>query len=130
MLRRKFLTFLFLEIATSLLVILIFRYSPNRQIAGVVAGSLFISIGAFILYSLRLKSLRFKTFTFPAALVHLFATALPLLIVRILNWGTPHADLFVWGLPAPTFHKLAEKIFMILMLCTVFDFLRTFLPKK
>lgn len=130
MLRKKFLTFLFLEVATTLLVILIFRYTPSRNVAGVMAGSLFISVGAYIVFNLKAKSARFKTFTFPAALVHLFVTAIPLLTVRLMNWGTPHAELSVWGLPAPTFHMLAEKIFLILMLCTVFDFLKTYLPKK
>lgn len=128
--KKKFLLFLILEVAVTLSVIIIFKTIDNRNFAGLFAGSLFTGLGAYILLELLRTKTPFRFFSFYAVSIHLFLGALPLIFTRIFNWGTAHADLMIFGMEAPLFHKIAEKIFMILMLCTLIDLIKTLLPFK
>ncbi len=130
MMRKKFLMFLVLEVLLTLAVIIIFKTIEDRSIAGVIAGSLFLSFGFFIIYSLTQTKFYMRAFSFYGALVHLGMGAIPLLATRLMNWGIPHEELLILGVPAPIFHKIAEKIFVILILCTLVDLIKTFIPVR
>ncbi|MGH1469542.1 MAG: hypothetical protein ACRBBP_11840, partial [Bdellovibrionales bacterium] len=69
--RRKFLTFLALEILLTITVIILFKTIEDRSVAGVIAGSLFLSFGFFIIYSLIKTKRYIKAFSFYGAIVHL-----------------------------------------------------------
>lgn len=128
--RKKYISYLTLEILTTVFVILLFRFIENRNIAAVIAGSTFIAIGAYIVWDLCKTRLHFKSFSFYAATIHLFLTAIPLLASRLMNWSVPHSELLILGMPAPSFHKLAEKVFTVLILCTLIDLCKTFIPVR
>jgi uncharacterized protein (DUF486 family) len=128
--RTRFFTYLFLEVLSTILVVATFKLISDRNVAGLVAGSIFIALGTYIILDLTKRNIHFRTFSFYGAFTHLFFTGIPLITVRLLNWSTPHEDLFVLGVPAPTFHRIAEKVFVILVLCTVIDLIKTFLPVR
>jgi len=128
--RKKFLLFLILEIAVTLSVIIIFKTIENRSFAGLFAGSLFTGLGAYIFIELIKTKSTFRFFSFYGVCIHLFFSAIPLILTRVLNWDIPHSDLIIFGMEAPLFHSIAEKIFVILMLCTLIDLMKTLLPLR
>lgn len=106
------------------LVVLVFRVFHERLVAGAVAGSIFVSLGSWILWvGLRSRSFR-STFTFWAGCAHLFLSALPLMVTRFLNQSASFTDVRVLGLPGPVFHQLSTGIYFVLLLATIVDQVR------
>jgi hypothetical protein len=130
--KRIYLRFLISEILMIGAVALIFRTIPDRVLAGVVAGTLFVSLGLWILV-LGLVSIKsvdpdrrfWHSATFWAGCAHLFLTSLPLMITRLLNWSTSFEQVDVLGLPGPVFHRLSTTVFSVLILATAFDLWRS-----
>ena len=122
--KRFYAGLLIVELIVAGLAPVIFINIENRLIAGLVAGAVFVALGIFILM-IGIQSRHFRTTpTFWAGCLHLFGSALPLLITRQLNYSRGFEDVFVLGLPGPVFHRVSTLIFFILMAATTFDLVR------
>lgn len=116
--------FLVLEVMTVPAVILIFKSIESRVTAGLIAGSLFIALGVFLFFKNLswVNYLRSPVFWF--VVIHLFFIAIPLLLFRTLNLDTPFEELKIIGIPGPTFHRISENVFTVLVVMTVAEFVQ------
>lgn len=116
--------FLF-EVAVIVAVVFVFRTIQERIVAGAVAGTLFVLLGLVIVgWGLKVPTAR-RTPTFIAGLVHLFGSALPLMVTRFLNSAAVFEDVRVLGMPGPVFHQVSSYVYLGLMIATVFDWVRS-----
>ena len=123
---KNLLTFLALEIATIPFVIIIFKNISPRNVAAIIAGSVFVALGMYILK----KSWPYKkSITVYVISLHLFGFALPMLFTRLLYWNKKFEEIAIFGLKGPAFHRLSEALFSILIVGTLIDLTRT-LKKK
>jgi hypothetical protein len=122
---KKFLMYLFVaELAVVFAVGAVFRFVEPRLTAAFIAGSMFVLLGITIVTYGLMNRKFIKTPTFALGCIHLFGIALPLLVTRMIYSDRGFADVNVWGMPGPVFHKLSTWIYMGLMLATVFDLYR------
>ena len=85
-LRNKFFKIFLVELVLVPVVITLFvTLSDQKKIAALIAGSLFVALGVFIISFLYSDKKRFKRITFWAALVHLFVISLPMLAMRAIQ---------------------------------------------
>lgn len=116
---------LFLELVVVAIVPIIFVNIESRLVAGMIAGTIFIALGLFVFVKgLRERAFR-KTFSFAAGCLHLFLSAFPLFITRLMNYSKGFEDVRVMGLPGPVFHQVSTAIFSLLLLATVIDLVLT-----
>jgi hypothetical protein len=109
------------EILAMLFALLIFRVLEPKVIAAMWAGGVFVLLGLVLLLLGIINPLFRKTVTFPVALVHLFATSLPMLILRIIHYGEPFENVTIFGLQGPQFHHVSEVVYLVLLVATAFD---------
>ena len=103
----------------------IFTTVESRLLAGMMAGAIFVALGVFIV-TIGVQNRAFRrTPTFWAGCLHLFGSALPLLITRLVNISSGFEDVHVLGLPGPLFHRVSTAVFAVLMLATAFDLIRS-----
>jgi hypothetical protein len=122
--KNLFRNFLIAEFLVILIVSVVFKLITERLIAATVAGSIFVILGAWIVGSaLRYRSIR-KTPTFVLGCAHLFVIALPLLIIRLMNYSSAFENIKIWGLPGPVFHQLSTAVYFVMMIATAFDWWR------
>lgn len=97
----------------------IFRFIEDRQIAATVAGFLFVLVPLVLMaLEYRRAGLREKLW-FAGVLQFWVLFALPILGVRLLNWGVPFEQLSVLGVPGPVLHQFSSKSYMVMMVITV-----------
>lgn len=126
---KRFIWLLAAELLIVAVVPIIFMKIHDRFSAGMVAGTIFIAVGVSIVV-LGIKDIAFrKSLSFFAGLLHLFVSALPLFITRVINYSKGFDDVQVLGLPGPVFHRLSTTIFSILILTTVIDLARAWWRK-
>lgn len=119
---RQYLSFLIVEILVIFAVGGIFQLIANRLYAGMVAGSIFVSLGVWIVLG-GVRSSK-KGWSLFVGLVHLFLIAIPMLSIRLLNASAEFQDVKIWGLPGPVFHKLSTWVYMVLIVATLADFVQ------
>lgn len=107
------------------LVVMIFKLIPEKQIAATVAGFLFVLLPPILMtVEYRRAGLsQFWWFVLTMQFWTLFA--LPILGIRLLNWGVPFDQLSFLGIPGPVLHQWSSKSYMVMMLVTVFGWWRT-----
>ena len=114
------------ELIVVALVPLIFRFIENRLYAGMVAGTVFILVGLYVIWPGVRQPDERKCFSFWAGLLHLVVSGLPLLVTRVLNASSKFEDVMVLGLPGPVFHRFSTAIFSVLLIATSLDLLVAF----
>lgn len=120
---KKILNFIFaFEIIAMVIAFCSFRFLPSRVVAAVIAGTDFVVLGAVIFF-IGLRDARFrKTLTFWLGTIHLFVIALPMMISRVLTFGTDFHDVKIFGLiPGPIYHHASEMFYLLLVVGTVID---------
>ncbi|MGE0764582.1 MAG: hypothetical protein AB7N80_15005 [Bdellovibrionales bacterium] len=116
--------FMAIQVASAILAVVSFRLIEERWQAAMVAGAGFVLVGVWmVLKTLRWPN-RFRMFSFYFARLHLWLFALPMLLVRLKNFGHDFSQVHFLGVPGPTFHKVAEVVFMLMMVGTFVDLLR------
>lgn len=96
-------------------VTLLFKFIPSKQVASVIAGFGFVLWPAlFLIFELR-QSAKDKFYMIVLG-AFLFANALPIFLLRILNWGTDFSELSLLGIPAPRFHSSSNFMYLVMML--------------
>jgi len=118
---KNYIVFMFLEILTVPVVILLFKFLEPKKIAAAIAGTLFVSLG-FYIYSTSFKAK--KSLTLYASFAHLFFLSMPMLIKRLVYWKSDFDEILFYGIPGPQFHKLSETFFIILFSASLIDLVR------
>lgn len=119
---KNYIAFLALQVLTVPLVISIFKVIEPRNVAATLAGSLFVGLGFYIYKtSIRSRSSLSLYFSF----LHLFIFALPMLVRRIFYWNSSFEDIVIFGIPGPYFHRASEVFFVMLVLATLIDLVRS-----
>jgi hypothetical protein len=118
---RKLGWYLVAEIVVIAAVVAIFRLIPSKSVAATVAGSLFVILGLTLFLGTLRTGKPLKQFLFWASGFFLFAVAIPMLFVRVWNWGVDFASLSVWGMSAPTFHQQSNTVYILMVIATVVD---------
>jgi hypothetical protein len=107
------------EILTVFFVMVLFL-ELDHQIAGLIAGFFFGLLGLGVGFQLwRRKTL--KSFTFWWLFVYLGYSVIPMWVRRWKTMGTNFADIQVWGMAGPEFHRVSERIYLILIVATALD---------
>ena len=118
---KKFGYRLIAELFVVVLVPLIFHYIENRLYAGMVAGTVFIVLGLYVIAP-GLRAARDRAcFSFWAGLLHLGISALPLFITRMINASSKFEEVQVLGLPGPVFHQFSTAVYTVLLVATALD---------
>lgn len=121
---KRFGFYFLIEVLVIFMVGAAFSLIENKLHAGAIAGTLFVLLGlAVVAPAVREPDYR-KRPTFFAGLLHLFGSALPLLISRFAQADLRFEDVRVLGLSGPQFHQVSNVIYMILMAATAFDWFR------
>src|SRR4051812_5091757 len=123
---KKILGFIFaFEIVAMFIAFASFKLIADRGVAAVLAGTCFVVLG-FVIFGIGLKDGSFrKTFTFWLGCIHLFVISLPMLVSRILTWGTDFHTVNIFGVvPGPVFHRYSEMFYLVLVIGTVIDRIR------
>ena len=93
----KIVVIAIVAVAMTLIAIRTLQVIPH-QVAGVIGGTVFISMSVFMLSKIWSWPRRFKSFTFWMICVHLLVGSLPLFLTRVLNWGVSFDQLKVLAL--------------------------------
>lgn len=118
---REFAIFFALEAFCIVWAALVFRIFDSRLLAGAMAGTVFSSLGVFILWRLVRAPDTRKYLTLYPALIHTFVISLPMMGFRFAQFGAAFEDVKIWGLEGPVFHRLSTTVFSILILATIVD---------
>lgn len=98
---------------------LLFKFSPDRQVAGAIAGLFFIGIPLVLLVS-ELRQAHKHWYQLVTVGVFLIVSALPIFLLRVLNWGTEFNDLSLLGITGPQLHKLSNVLYIAMIVTTAY----------
>ncbi len=114
--RNRYRQYLSIEALVILLVLGSFRLIPDRQIAAVVASSLFLfSTLGILWWESKFEGYR-KRVTFFMLIIFLVFSIIPVMGLRFLNWGIPFEELSLFGVTGPQIHKLSNYLFIGVMI--------------
>ena len=104
-------------------VIVIFKLIEDRQLAALIAGVGFIFwplvfIGHEIFQ--RNKANR-SNIHLLGCLQFLLLFAVPLFLLRVLNWGVSFNELSLLGVPATQLHRFSNMSYLVMILAIVFS---------
>lgn len=116
--RNAFLGYLIAQVIVIVLVMVIFKFIPDRQIAATVAGVLFVGLPVVLMALEYRRAELSQFFWFVAVLQFWTLFALPILGIRLLNWGVPFEELSFIGIPGPVLHQWSSKSYMVMVLFT------------
>ncbi len=103
------------------LVPLIFHFVENRLYAGVIAGTVFIALGFYVI-SPGLRSVAGRrALSFWAGLLHLGVSAFPLFISRLMQADTKFEDVRIMGMTGPNFHRFSTAVYTMMLVATIID---------
>jgi hypothetical protein len=113
-----------MQIAVVLLVAIVFQAVENHQVAGVIAGILFIGIPTYILIDHYRHT---RSLEGPLILaIGLFeaAFAFPMLFMRVKHWGEDFATLTIWGISGELFHSISTWGYLLMVIATIYEMVR------
>lgn len=122
--RRDLYIFLGLEFFAAVWAGAVFSFIPARLLAAALAGGFFVLSAFYMTWRVWNWPEFWRSATIYPLTVHLWLVSLPMLITRFLHPGEVFADVHIWGLSGPVFHRLAGWVFACLVLCTLIDLAR------
>ncbi len=112
--RNAYLIYLICQGLVIVLVTASFKTIADRQVAATVAGTLFVVVPV-VLMLLEYRRARFQEAIWYVSVLQFWLLfALPILGLRLLNWGIPFDQLSFLGIPGPTMHQWSSKSYMIM----------------
>ncbi len=119
--RNRFRNYLSIEAFVIVLVLLSFRMMDDKKIASVFASLLFIGSTLGILYwETKFADYR-KRPSFWGPIVFLVFSALPVFLMRVLNWNMDFNDVQVLGITGGQMHKASSYVFGLMLVCFFID---------
>lgn len=119
--RNAFLGYLIAEVIVILAVMALFRGIPDRQIAAALAGILFVLLPV-IMMVVEYRRAELSQFVWFVVVMQFWTLfALPILGIRLMNWGVPFEQLSFIGIPGPVLHQWSSKSYMLMMAATVWS---------
>lgn len=116
--QNPFSKYLFWQAFVIGIVLVIFKMIADRQIAATAAGVLFVGLPlVMIIKEFSRAQFENKIWYFAVLQFWLFF-ALPILSIRLLNWGVAFDQLSFFGVPGPLLHQWSSKSYMLMMLGT------------
>ena len=113
--------YLFLQILMLPTIIAIFKYIPDRKIAALFAGSLFIAICLGTFRSEFLRTRFNAKFFWWSGLQFFILFALPIVLLRLFYWEQAFGEIAIGPLRASALHELSNKSYLIWMLGTLIE---------
>lgn len=127
---KSWLFFLFLQIFGAAWAIWLFASPISRQTAGLLAGIVFLLVGAFPFWALRNDPHKGRWILLWSAGLFLMISAVPIFALRLLYWGVEFNKIEVFGIPAYHLHSWSESFYLAMLVATFVDGVRFFLLKK
>lgn len=107
------------------LIIAIFKFIPDRKLAALFAGSLFILICVGTFWNeYRERNFQGKVFWI-AGLQFFILFAIPIFLLRLAHWDQPFDEITLGSVRAADLHMLSNKSYMLWMLGTAFESYRS-----
>tara|TARA_B110001454_G_scaffold106457_1_gene100186 strand:- start:20143 stop:20550 length:408 start_codon:yes stop_codon:yes gene_type:complete len=122
--KNRYLIYILYFLLTIPAVIFIFKSIEPKQLASLFAAGLFITCSLLPIWG-EIKNKTKTSFVFYAAIGFLVLFSLPMITVRILNYGTDFSQLYVGPLTGPEFHKYSNYGFIILLCSSIVDFIQS-----
>jgi len=107
-----------------LFVLSFFKLIPEKKVAALLAGSLFLISPVTVLFFEYKAQVLFKKFSSYGALIFFAFSAVPIFYLRLANWSEDFGSLSMFGLSGNQLHELSNKIFMLMLVCFVVDAFR------
>ena len=120
---KDLVSILAIELITVPIVIGYFKFIEPKKVAAVIAAITFVLAGFLILRITRKWSEAYASFVYWAVHIHVFIFSIPMLVGRIVFWEKDFEDIKFLIFTGPEFHKLSEKSYALLILCTLIDIL-------
>lgn len=103
---------------------LLFATIPEKKVASVVAGSGFLILPLLILFAeFFAKEEKSKIVIFFTTVFFLFS-ALPIFLLRVLNWSQDFSELSIIGIPAEFMHRTANFLYLLMVIAVGIEIYR------
>ena len=109
-------------VAWVLIVMLIFKVIPDKQIASLFAGGGFIVLPTLFLVE-EIRKQRNKAHI-AILLIFLFFSAIPIFLLRVLNWGVDFSSINLLGISAEFLHRFANVLYMTILVSAIYHWRR------
>lgn len=106
------------------IIIVIFKIVSDRQIASLLASVGFIVIPGYFLFLEIKNDTEGDTIYRNFLAVFLICFSIPILLVRILNWGEDFTKLTIVGIQATRLHTISGFAYLFLIAASVRQFIR------
>ena len=106
-------------------VIFIFKFVSDRQIAATLAGTLFVGLPVVMMIKEYFHAGLEQTVWYVGVLQFWTLFALPILGLRLFNWGVPFDQLAFLGIPGPVLHQWSSKSYVAMMIVTAWTWWKT-----
>ena len=120
---KSWLIIFVLQVVTVPAVIALFKFIPEKRYAAVVAGVLFIALGAYILFQLWKSQLRWRSLTWWLCWIHVCFSSIPLVIVRLYYFEKDFTQIAVFSVPGHVFHYYSQILYVAVLVATLVDWL-------
>ncbi len=101
-----------------LAVVALFRGIADRQVAATLAGVLFVTLPVVMMVLEYRRAELSQMLWFVVVMQFWTLFALPILGMRLLNWGIPFEQLSFLGIPGPVLHQWSSKSYIAMMVAT------------
>jgi heme exporter protein D len=123
--QKRFYIYLALELAVIPAVILIFKLNPERRVAALQAGTLFVGLPLVLILKEVFKYKSKEIVWFLSHGQFLLFFAIPILGLRVANWDADFSSLMFLGMSGKTLHGWSNKSFILMLLGTVYTLWKT-----
>jgi hypothetical protein len=120
----RFFSYFLIFLGIALIVPVLFQTIPDRKIAAVLAGGLFVFLPVLILLhhartpKAEASMVRAVGAWKFAVLQFLMLFAVPIFFARVTHWEMEFRDVLIAGIPAPLIHRLSNVSFLIMLSAT------------
>lgn len=110
-----YLSELFIYLVWGVCVFAIFSLIESKQVAGSVAGVGFLVLPMFFLFQECKQPYRKSILHIGVLLSFLILSVLPIILIRVFNYGVDFNTLSLFGLPAQQIHRYSNLIYFLMM---------------
>ncbi|MDG0818052.1 hypothetical protein [Bdellovibrio svalbardensis] len=116
--RNAFLGYLVAQLIVIFAVMFLFKFIADRQVAATIAGVLFVGLPMLLMAFEYRRADTEEVVWYVGVMQFWTLFALPILGLRVFNWGVPFDQLAFLGIPGPVLHQWSSKSYMVMMVLT------------